>query len=98
MQRLRDQHAGGNEEQRVAVGWRGGEFAQRWNEVAAGSVLDEHSGAQVFAHLLRDEARHHVGRTAGGEPDEETDRFGGKILRRGRRRRGAQQDYAGEET
>src|SRR5262249_5719337 len=56
MQRLGDQHAGRNEEQRVAVGCRAREFPQRRNEIAAGFVLDEDGraeGSLIFCDTSR---------------------------------------------
>jgi len=80
MQRLGDQRAGRNKEQRVAVGRRIRELAQGRDEIAAGLVFDEDRRAEIFAHLLRDQTRHDIGRAAGGEPDEDADRPAGKVL------------------
>ncbi len=83
VQRLRDQRAGRDEEQRMAVRRRAGELAQRRNEIAARLVLNEHGGAKVLAHLLRHQARHHVSSATRRQPDDDADRFSGLQLLRG---------------
>ena len=49
----------------------------------AGAVLDDHALAERGAEALGDEARGQIGRTAGGEADDETQRLVG-VLRVGR--------------
>ena len=98
MQRLGDQRAGRNEEEGMAVGRRARELSQSRNEIAADFVLDKNRGAEVFAHLLCDQARHDVGRAAGRQSDEEADRLAGKVLRVGRSGRAGEQDRARDEN
>jgi hypothetical protein len=81
VKRLRDQRAGRHEQQRMAVGRRGGEVAQGRREGVARAVLDIDGGAQALADLLRHEVRHHVGCATGHPADDELDRLTGEILR-----------------
>ena len=62
-------------------GARAGELLQRRNEIAAGLVLDDDSRLHVLAHLLGDQAGHHVGAAAGREADDHADRLAGQFLR-----------------
>jgi hypothetical protein len=98
MQRLGDQRAGRNEEEGMTIGRRARELAQRRNEIAPDLVLDEDRGAEVFTHLLGDQARHDIGGAAGRQPDQEADRLAGEVLRMGRSRRRGEHDRARDES
>ena len=82
----------------MTIGRRGRELAQRRNEIAPDLVLDEDRGAEVFTHLLGDQARHDIGGAAGRQPDQEADRLAGEILRMGRSRRRGEHDRARDEN
>ncbi len=97
MQRLRDQRAGRDEEQRVAVGRRAGELAHGRNEIAAGFVFNQHRRVEAFAHLLGDDACHDIGGAAGREPDQHADGAAGKILSVGGNRKERNQCHAREQ-
>ena len=82
----------------MTIGRRARELAQRRNEIAPDFVLDEDRGAEVFTHLLGDQARHDIGGAAGRESDQEADRLAGEILRMGRSRRRGEHDRARDES
>ncbi len=86
--RIDRERAGAAEHQRVAVG-RGLRHRARGDRAAgAGAVLDDDVLAERLAHLLGDDARHHVVAAAGGVRHHQRDRPGRIILRRCRGRDG----------
>ena len=81
MQRLGDQRAGRHQQQRMAVGRRGAELAQRRHGVVAGTVLDIDMGVEALADPMRHEAGHDIGGPTGRPADHQPDRLAGQILR-----------------
>ena len=68
-------------EQCVAVGRRALYLLRRDKRVGAGLVLHHHALRKRARHVLRDDARDHVGGPARGEADQQLDRLGGIALR-----------------
>ena len=81
VERLGDDDARRDHEQRVAVRRRAGQFAQRRLEGGARLVLDIDIGVQAIGQLLRDQPRGDVGGAAGDQADDDADRLVGEILR-----------------
>jgi hypothetical protein len=72
-------HAAGKE--RVAVGCRGRDPAAADHAACAADVLDHQRLSERLAHLLGDDACHHVARAAGRERHDDVDRAIGVVLR-----------------
>jgi hypothetical protein len=86
------QHAGGAEQERVAVRGRACDPRRAGDAAGAGNILDHHLHAEALAHARRDDARDHVGRAAGRVRHDHTDRPCRPLLRGGRNDRGREQD------
>ena len=63
----------GNEQERVAVAGRIGGGDGTDHAARAGEIFDEEVLPEALGELLRDEARHHVGRSAGGVGHDDAD-------------------------
>ena len=79
------QHAGGSEQERVAVRGRARDPCRPGDAASAGNILDHHLHAEALAHPRRNDACDHVGRAAGGVGHHHRDRSGRPLLRGGRR-------------
>ena len=78
--RRRDMRAHAARQQRVAVGRRGRDPAAADGAAGAADVLDHQRLAEHLAHLVGDDARDHVARTAGREGHDHGDGTGGIVL------------------
>ena len=83
--RIDRERAGAAEHERVAVGRGLRDRARRDRAAGAAAVLDHDLLAERLAHLLGDDARHHVVAAAGRVGHDQRDRPVGIVLRRGRR-------------
>jgi hypothetical protein len=79
-----DRVDGSHEKQRVTVGRRARDRFTGEIAGCAGPILDDHRLADPVGHLLRDQARHDVGRAAGGKAQDQPYRTARIGLRMGR--------------
>src|SRR5438270_6454020 len=80
---------------RVAVGSGALHLLRGDESVGAGLVFDDHALAERHGHVLRDDARDHVGRSTRGEAHDQLDGLRGVIL--GARRGAGERCDASEE-